>query len=246
MRAYEGSELALFAEALNWKRYWAITIAPFVLGEILEVGSGLGSNVAYLLPPAQSYLGLEPDDTMVIAARERHDDPAVSFEVGTLQTLAARQFDTILYLDVLEHIEDDRAELARTSAFLRPGGRVIVLSPAHPLLYSDFDRSIGHFRRYTRSSLLSITPRELTLSTVQFLDGVGAATGWANRFLLRQALPTVRQIALWDRFIVPVSRLTDVLTKRMFGRSIVAVWTTTPAPTIHRAGLDQRVSWSGE
>ena len=241
MRAYEGSELALFAEALNWKRYWAETIAPFLSGEVLEVGSGLGANVAYLRPFAESYLGLEPDDTMVIAAREQHDDPSVSFEVGTLQTLASRRFDTILYLDVLEHIEDDQAELARTSSFLRLGGHLIVLSPAHPLLYSEFDRSIGHFRRYSRNSLLSITPHELTVSTVQFLDGVGAATSWANRFLLRQTLPTVRQIALWDRFIVPTSRFTDVLTKRMFGRSIVAVWTKTRAADHSSAGQDQRV-----
>lgn len=230
MRAYEGSELALFADALNWKRYWARKIAPFVSGDVLEVGSGIGSNVAYLRPSIRSYLGLEPDDSMVVTARRQHEDPSVSFEIGTLQSLEARPFDTILYLDVLEHIEDDRAELARTASYLRPGGRVIVLSPAHQLLFSEFDRSIGHFRRYSRESLVAITPSELTLTNIQFLDGVGAATSWANRLFLRQALPTKRQIALWDRLIVPVSTGTDRLTGRTFGRSIVAVWTKEERP----------------
>lgn len=72
-------------------------------------------------------------------------------------TLAAlprdSRFDTILYIDVLEHIADDRAELVEAARRLNPGGYLVVLSPAHQWLFTAFDAAIGHVRRYTAKSL---------------------------------------------------------------------------------------------
>jgi 2-polyprenyl-3-methyl-5-hydroxy-6-metoxy-1,4-benzoquinol methylase len=74
---------------------------------------------------------------------------------------ASEVFDAVLYVDVLEHIADDLSELRRAAVHLRPGGVLVILVPAHPRLYSAFDAAIGHYRRYTKSMLITVVPREL-------------------------------------------------------------------------------------
>ena len=82
--------------------------------------------------------------------------------------------DCILYLDVLEHIADDRAEMKRAAARLAPGGRLVVLAPAHQALFSVFDRAVGHHRRYDRKSLRALTLPELELRTLRYVDAADA------------------------------------------------------------------------
>jgi SAM-dependent methyltransferase len=133
-------------------------------------------------------------------------------------------FDAILYVDVLEHIEDDAAELERAAGRLKSGGRILVMSPAHPWLYSPFDAAIGHFRRYRRSDGRRLTPAGLRLDSAAYLDSVGLLASAANRLVLRSATPSLAQILLWDRWMVPISRLIDPLLGFNLGKSILFVW----------------------
>src|SRR5262249_21436916 len=129
---------------------------------------------------------------------------------GTLASLDQTEiFNTILYIDVLEHIKDDSAELARAAEHLAPGGHLVVLSPAHSWLFSRFDQAIGHFRRYTAKALEALTPAKLRVVKSYYLDSVGLLASAANRLLLAQSLPTARQIHCWDNFMVPCSRILD-------------------------------------
>jgi SAM-dependent methyltransferase len=123
---------------------------------------------------------------------------------GTLESLEASQFDTIIYIDVLEHIENDRKELEAAAALLRAGGRLIVLSPAHQRLFTPFDAAIGHFRRYSRPMLRSISPSSLRLEQVWYLDSVGLLLSAANLLFLRQSMPTKAQLALWGQCVIPL------------------------------------------
>jgi hypothetical protein len=144
---------------------------------------------------------------------------------GTLSSMSeADGFDTIIYIDVLEHIEDDAGELKLASSRLRPGGRVVVLSPAHQFLYTPFDASIGHFRRYSRASLRKVSPAELHCESMFYLDACGVAASAANRLLLRQSMPTKSQLAVWDKWLVAGSRFVDPLLGYTLGKSIVGVW----------------------
>jgi hypothetical protein len=129
-----------------------------------------------------------------------------------------------MYIDVLEHIEDDAGEIAAAAARLRLGGHLIVLSPAHPWLFSPFDAAIGHWRRYTRKGLRSLGPAGCGLVRLRMLDAVGLLASAANRLLLRSAMPTAGQIALWDRGMVPVSRVIDPVLGHRVGKSVLAVW----------------------
>jgi SAM-dependent methyltransferase len=159
---------------------------------------------------------------------------------GTLADLPPDdRFDAIAYVDVLEHIADDAAELERAAAHLVPGGRLVVVAPAHPWLYSPFDAAIGHHRRYTTRSLLAVVPAGLTPVTLRYLDAVGLLASAANRVLLRQRLPDRRQLALWDGLMVPLSRGLDPLLGFRVGKSVLGVWRAGgrgPAPRAATAG----------
>jgi SAM-dependent methyltransferase len=138
--------------------------------------------------------------------------------------LAGQQFDTIVYIDVLEHIEKDSEELSEAARHLRPGGHIIVLSPAHQRLYSPFDAAIGHFRRYNRSSLRAVSPVDLTLIRMRYLDSVGLLASLANSLFLRQSMPHKGQLQFWDNWIVPVSRVLDPLLFYSAGKTIIGIW----------------------
>jgi SAM-dependent methyltransferase len=229
-RAYEGGELDLFLAARRWKTYWSGKVRPHLGEAVLEVGAGFGANTPFLFGPAQKrWLCLEPDAHLAGQIPDRLKDQPwagrIETRVGTLADLPPEgAFDTLLYIDVLEHIEDDRAELRAALLRLKPGGRIIVLAPAHPGLYTAFDREIGHYRRYTRSSLRACTPPGSRLLELYYLDSVGLLASAANRLLLHQSLPTPRQIQFWDRLLVPASRLLDPLLAFQLGKTVIGVW----------------------
>lgn len=223
---YIGGELELFDRAERWKRYWMSHVRGFLAGDVLEVGAGIGANTRRLLDGRPGrWVCLEPDAELAERLRPLTEQRTCEVVVGTLADLpTGATFDAILYIDVLEHIAEDRAELAAAAVRLRPDGRLIVLSPAHPFLFTPFDAAIGHHRRYTKQSLADCGPPTLSLERLYYLDSCGLLASLANRLLLQQRMPTARQIATWDRFFVPVSRWLDPLTNYRLGKSVLAVW----------------------
>ena len=131
--------------------------------------------------------------------------------------------DSVLYIDVLEHIEHDADELLAARPHLRPGGHLVVLSPAHQWLFTPFDRAIGHFRRYSASTLQAVVPPGLSMVRLRYLDCVGMCASLGNKALLRQDMPTTRQIEIWDRVMVPLSRTFDPWLRFRVGKSILGI-----------------------
>ncbi len=228
---YEGQELDIFARATNWKRYFRREIRPFLRGRVLEVGAGIGTTTKMLYDKTVTrWTCLEPDP--ILAQRlegrvlELPDSERIRIRVGTVSTLDRREmFDAIIYIDVLEHVEDDTAELQTAAEHLAPNGSVVVLSPAHQWLYTPFDEAIGHYRRYNRKSLTQASPPQLRLQRMRYLDSVGMVASMGNRLLLQQKMPGVSQVLLWDRLMVPCSRIVDKLLGYRYGKSILGIWT---------------------
>ena len=227
---YVGTELDLFAQATNWKRYLKSVVSPFLTGDVLEVGAGIGTTTrAFSDGSASTWLCLEPDGDLAERARagfEKIPVPASpSIRSHPVQDLDAdRDFDCILYVDVLEHIEHDGDELARAQNHLRPDGHLVVIGPAHQWLFSEFDEAVGHFRRYSRASLRAVVPAGMDQVMLRYMDALGVALSAANRVLLRASTPTVGQIKTWDSAVVPLSRLVDPLLFWRAGKSVVGVW----------------------
>lgn len=227
---YVGEELGLFEYAQNWKHYFASRLKPYFRGEVCEVGAGTGTTTKVLCDgTSQRWVGLEPDPALVDQFKQRiESEPLpmpVDIRVATLSDVPENEvFDTIIYIDVLEHIEDDRGELENAAGHLKPQGRIVVLCPAHPWLYSPFDEALLHYRRYNRRMYREVTPHKLRLDECYYLDAVGLLASSGNRFFLSQSKPTVRQIKTWDRYMVPVSRVIDPLIGRNLGKTVVGVW----------------------
>ena len=227
---YSGTELALFQQATHWKHYWASRLIPLIHGDVLEVGAGIGSNTRLLLPKCNfhSWTLLEPDADLF----QQLSDLKVTGHPCTLEHYLklpssgkVKKFDTILYLDVLEHISSDHQEIELVSKLLNPDGTLIVLAPAHQFLFSPFDQSIGHFRRYNKSSLRQLVPAPLfSEESLEYLDSLGTLASMLNRFLLRKHQPSTADILFWDRFLVPVSRTIDPLFQFSIGKTIIGVW----------------------
>lgn len=223
---YIGSELELFNEAKNWKGYYYQLIRRYLGKQVLEVGAGIGSTTKALCQQShQRWVCLEPDSVLIDALRTSSELPRVcEIYEGTLASLDSNElFDSILYIDVLEHIEDDQSEIQRAEAHLNSGGYLIVLAPAYQWLFSPFDQAIGHYRRYNASMLQRLTLPGLSIKRLWYLDSVGLMASLSNRWL-KQSMPTKTQIRLWDTWMVPTSKITDPILRHRFGKSILGVW----------------------
>ena len=225
---YIGTELELFAQAKNWKNYLRFLLRKYIKGHVLEVGAGIGSNTKLLSNSDYSkWLCLEPDPELfqvleqVIAS---HGIINCHVQNGTVDSLNEQQvFDSILYIDVLEHIEDDVEQVIKASQHLKVDGNLIVLGPAHQWLFTPFDAAIGHYRRYNKQMLKRVVPDDLEIIKLAYLDCVGLLASLANKLVLKQSQPTLKQIKVWDKFMVPISRRLDPAIGYRLGKSIILV-----------------------
>ncbi len=229
---YSGLELDLFALASNWKAYVRCEIGPYIKGHVLEVGAGIGETTKALINGHKgSWTCLEPDRglarriAVTFANNHRGKCEVPKVIVGAIDHPACnRRFDTILYIDVLEHIENDKLEIEKAARKLKKKGCLIVLAPAHQHLYSPFDAKIGHFRRYHKKRLIAMRPVATELLRVRYLDSVGCLVSLGNKVILRAGVPTKNQIIMWNRMLVPLSRFFDSAFRYKVGKSIYIVW----------------------
>jgi hypothetical protein len=227
---YVGGELELFAEARHWKRYLLETAGEFIRGDVLEVGAGIGGTTrVFCAGRESSWTCLEPDHHLAESLRLGFAESPLpvqpSIRTEFVQDLSERDlFDTILYVDVLEHIEDDRKELTAATLHLRSRGHLIVIGPAHQWLFSAFDVAVGHHRRYSRGTLAAAMPELMNSRLLRYLDCLGMALSAVNRMILRSESPSRRQIGFWDHWVVPFSKRLDPLLGWRVGKSVVGVW----------------------
>jgi hypothetical protein len=228
--SYIGTELELFSKAYNWKAYCRSLIQSYLQRTVLEIGAGLGGTTEFLCKGDHAiWFCLEPDPALASQIKYliegRQLPSCCEVRVGTLADIGpTERFETIIYIDVLEHIKTDRHEVTLASQHLKPGGTLVVLSPAHQWLFTPFDKAIGHYRRYTKKTLSAIIPDDLECLTLLYLDSVGLIASLGNRFILKSKAPTLKQIQLWDRAMVPLSRKLDPLLRYSIGKSILGIW----------------------
>jgi SAM-dependent methyltransferase len=227
---YIGNELELFAHAKNWKNYFGEVLRPYFGRKVLEVGAGLGGTTAALCNGKQDkWVCLEPDPALFdqLAARIETGQlpPCCQAYKGVTTDLPAEdKYDTIMYIDVIEHIEKDGDELSVAKRLLADNGHLIVLVPANQFLYSPFDKAIGHYRRYNRKMLLHAAPQGLRLKKMIYLDSAGFMASVVNKLFLRQSYPTLPQVRMWDNALIPLSRVADMITFHTMGKSLIAIW----------------------
>lgn len=225
---YTGTELELFSQAINWKKYIKHLLSEYIKGDVLEVGAGIGSNTRLFCSCQYSnWLCLEPDKKLFqileyfISSLNMTNYCAWN---GSISLLNKNQFfNSIVYIDVLEHINNDKEELIQASQHLKPNGKLIILSPAHQWLFTSFDAAIGHYRRYNKQTLQAIIPPNIEVIKIAYLDCVGLLASIGNKLIFKQSQPTLKQIKIWDKFMVTISRKLDPLFGYRFGKSILLI-----------------------
>ena len=218
------------AEAQNYTAWVVEAFRPYYGQRLLEVGLGHGGYRA-ALPALERYVGVDIDPAAIEAMQRRH--PGDRFLAGDItdpglaDSLADERLDSVLCVNVLEHVEEDQRAVATLLGALQPGGHLLLFVPAFGALYNDLDRMAGHIRRYRRNDLQRLLPGEgAVLVEARYFNAVGGLGWWLNGFARHRSLNddgVNRQIEVFDRYLLPVSRTLDPLVRWAFGQSLVAV-----------------------
>lgn len=187
-------------------------IAPALSGNILEVGAGTGNITQFLCADNRQVLATDivPSYRRELQQSFKHQ-PNVrvgQFDLTTpAANLLAERFDTVVCLNVLEHIEDDLFALGQMREVLAPSGCLALLVPAHQVLYGEFDRAVGHYRRYEKRELADkLKQVGFTVREMKFFSLLAMLPWFINgRLLKKDHLPT-EQASLANR-LVPLLRL---------------------------------------
>jgi len=226
--AWEASDAALASTldnldaATNYADWIVALMAPYLRGRILEVGAGHG-KFTDLLARYGPVTATELSDRAVAVLRARYagSDRVTVRHAGELTDAG---FDTAVMVNVLEHIDDDVGALRSVGDDLRPGGEVVVFSPAFNALYSRFDSAVGHFRRYTRATLVrAVADADLELVEARYVNAPGALAWYVLATRLGQRPTAGWSTMIYDRVVVPVVRRVEQWRRPPFGQSLLVV-----------------------
>jgi SAM-dependent methyltransferase len=211
---------------LNRYTGWIASILrPWMRGRFLEIGAGIGNLTRYFLE-APSLTVVDVNGEYLAELTRRYAPARLATEVmdvtAPVDPLGDRVFDTILMVNVLEHLEDHESVLRRVHRHLAPDGHLLLLVPAHPALFGGVDREAGHVRRYERRGLAAtLGGTGFEVVTLRYFNMLGALGWWVNiRLLGRRYLPSLQARLL--EWLVPVLRLEDLIAPP-FGLSLIAV-----------------------
>ncbi|MDP3909501.1 MAG: class I SAM-dependent methyltransferase [Gemmatimonadales bacterium] len=218
--------LEQLAAAGRYNRWMFDRLRPWLGRRVLEVGSGIGNLSAFLADRERVVL-TDTRAEYLDRLRARfagHPNIAVArlYLPNDDRVLAGEQFDTVICLNVLEHVADDASSLDAIRKLLTVGGRLILLVPALRALYGTLDEALGHYRRYTRGELAAkFAAAAFHLRHIEYFNLAGI-TGWrlTGRVLRRRAIPA-GSLRLYDA-LVPLFRLERWLPWRV-GQSLIAI-----------------------
>lgn len=214
-------------------RYMDWMLSPFrdyLHGDIVEIGIGHGSYYEAIVPLGK-YLGIDIDERAIARAKGRFPNgnfaQADICHHGFLDRLLPTKADSIISINVLEHISDDATAISNLVDAIKSGGRLMISVPAMGFLYNDLDRLAGHHRRYTIDYLRSRMSRlPVDIERLCYFNPLGGLGWWANRLRRHASLNSDEvngQIEIFEKYVLPVSRLLDPLTRGFFGQSLICI-----------------------
>jgi SAM-dependent methyltransferase len=226
--SYSGTELDAVAEATNYYDWIAECFAPHVGQRCVEAGAGIGTVSKLLLDRASpgALTLIEPAANNVPILRERFaGDSRVTVYHGYLEDLTGSlESDSIIAVNVLEHVEKDDAFLRASYSILGPGGSLLLLVPALPAIFGSLDRAFDHFRRYTRSGLRKqLLDAGFEIETLRYLNTLGVAAWFVAGRIFRRSTLARSQVRFYDRLVIPWLRAVEKRFQPPIGQSLLAI-----------------------
>lgn len=210
----------------RYLRYQYDLIAPHCGSSVLEVGAGLG-ELAAQFTEVDRLVVTDVDADAVRVMKERFADrPEVEVLVLDLdeELRLDRPVESVVAINVLEHIEDDAAALRSLARLVVPGGTLVLWVPGYQQLYGDFDRKVGHVRRYTPATLRDAVERAgLVVSVARPVNLLGGLAWWLAVRKGGSGSPDSRLVSLYDRLVVPMTRTLERFVRVPFGQSVLCV-----------------------
>jgi SAM-dependent methyltransferase len=209
---------------------WQAGMALEHVGQrIIEVGCGTGNFTRHMLDREQ-IMGLDVVEDCVTHLRERLGNPpnvqTRVLDVQQQEFLTLRDFraDTVVCLNVLEHIGDDVLTLKHMHEVLVTGGRAIFLLPAAEALYGPIDEKLGHFRRYSKSGWRALAESTgFRVAICRNFNFPGFFGWWANAKIFKREQQSASQIEFFDNKVVPVISRIERWMEPPVGQSIFTV-----------------------
>lgn len=215
------------ADAKKYYRWVVDTFHTWIGQRVLEVGCGQG-NVTTNLLDREFVLGIDFDETYLANIRKRfatHKNFSAENRDITrdVVTLKAQRFDTIVCMNVIEHIEDEVGAAKKMWDILEPGGQIIMLAPAFQALFSPYDHKVGHYRRYTKKTLRkTLESAGFSVPKTYYFNMLGAL-GWFVVFkLLKRDFAGEGNVSLQEK-LIPLLQTIERILPAPFGLSVIAI-----------------------
>lgn len=223
---YFGKDLEAMSFAINYSNWILSEFQPYLGDNIAEIGAGAGNFSKLLLKTRiKTLTAFEPSDNMfpLLDKAISHDVRATTVNDFFDGNNYDSKFNSILYINVLEHIHDDKREIANAYRALDKDGYLLIFVPALPWLFSNFDKMLGHYRRYLKNPLTTlVTDSGFTVKVAKYFDVAGILPWYINFVLLKNSLGS-DSVNLYDRLVIPPMRRLESIHPPPIGKNILII-----------------------
>jgi len=220
---YDGHELEHFDNAHNFRNYQLQLIKKYLGSNLLEVGPGQGGFVEIYKKFVKKILLVEPDKRLCKFLKKKIKGQKIKINNCTINNVN-KKFDSIIYFDVIEHIKNDLDEVKKAKKRLSKNGYLIINVPAHQYFYNNFDKSVGHVKRYNKHDFKIIEKKTgLKIEKITYYDSIGFLFLILNKVFSLSSKNLNHKIKFWNS-LIPISKIIDFLTFNMIGKSLLCIF----------------------
>jgi|TARA_B110000208_G_scaffold162679_1_gene199161 2-polyprenyl-3-methyl-5-hydroxy-6-metoxy-1,4-benzoquinol methylase len=220
---YDGFELDTFDAAKKFRNYQIYYLKSYIKDPFLEVGAGQGGLTNLYKKFTKDITLIEPDKKLFQLLRKKFRKKNIKIKNQTIDKIKFK-YQTIIYFDVLEHIKSDLKEVKIASKKLKKNGNLIFNVPAHQLFYNEFDKAVGHFKRYNKKDFKDIEKKtDLKIEKLIYYDSIGLLFLILNKIFKLKETNLKNKIYFWN-MLIPLSKIIDKLTFNKFGKSLLCVF----------------------
>ena len=222
---YEGWELSSFDDAYNFRKFQISKIKKYIYkSNLLDVGSGSGGLINYYLQQTKYISIFEPSIKLNKKIKKKFKNKNIKIYLN--KKTIRKKYDAILYMDVIEHIKNYDYEIKSILKKLKKNGHLIINVPAFNILFTEFDKSVGHTKRFIKKDLRVLAKNHgLKIKLVEYYDVVGFFLIFISKFIFKSHLENKnvsRNIKIWNA-LIPISKILDKIFFNSFGKSLICV-----------------------